>query len=79
MIREFKKKWEQDYLIKTTGTLQAVTDRRNTDLEKNDKRYVRRLSTLRRKCETVEVMTTKRTNLRTKMRIGRGLDFLSTS
>ena len=38
MIREFNKKWEQDYLIKTTETLQAVTDRRNVALEKNTKR-----------------------------------------
>jgi len=34
MIREFNKKWEQDYLIKTAETLQAVTDRRNTTLFK---------------------------------------------
>jgi hypothetical protein len=32
------KKWEQDYLIKTAQTLQAVTDRRNTSLEKNAER-----------------------------------------
>ena len=38
MIREFNKNWEQDYLIKTTETLQAVTDRRNTTLEKNIKK-----------------------------------------
>ena len=31
-------KWEQDYLIKTAETLQAVTDRRNAALEKNAKR-----------------------------------------
>jgi hypothetical protein len=36
---------------------------------------VRRLPTLRRQWEKVEVMTTKRANLRTKMRMGRGLDF----
>jgi hypothetical protein len=33
--------------------------------------------TLRRQCEKVEVMTTKRANLRTKMRMGRGLDLWS--
>ena len=38
MIREFNKKWEQDYLIKTAEILQAVTDRRNAALEKNTKR-----------------------------------------
>jgi len=38
MIREFNQKWEQDYVRKTTVTLQAVTDRRNTAFEKNFKR-----------------------------------------
>ncbi len=37
MIQESNKEWEQDYLIKTTETLQAVTDRRNASLEKNTK------------------------------------------
>jgi hypothetical protein len=37
MIREFNKKWEQDYLIKTEES-QSVTDRRNAALEKNAKR-----------------------------------------
>jgi len=34
VIREFNQKWEQDYVRKTEETLQAVTDRRNTALEK---------------------------------------------
>jgi hypothetical protein len=38
MIREFNKKWEQDCLIKTAETLQAVPDRRNAALEKTAKR-----------------------------------------
>jgi hypothetical protein len=38
VIREFNKKWEQDYLIKTAETLQAVIYRRNAALEKNAKR-----------------------------------------
>jgi hypothetical protein len=36
------------------------------------------LPTLRRQWEKVEVMTTKRENLRTKMRIRRGLDLQAT-
>ena len=38
MIREFNKKCEQEYLIKTAETFQSVTDRRNDALEKNTKR-----------------------------------------
>ena len=38
VIREFNKKWEQDNLIKTAETLQAVIYRRNAALEKNAER-----------------------------------------
>ena len=76
MIQEFNKKWEQDYLIKTAETLQVVTVRRNSTLEKNTKKVSegQTLPTLRRQWEKVEVMTTKMANLRTKMRMGRELD-----
>jgi hypothetical protein len=37
MIWAFNKKLEKDYLIKKAVTFPAVTDRRNTALEKNDK------------------------------------------
>ena len=38
MIREFNKRWEQDYLFKTKESLLIVTYRRNTVLEKNTKK-----------------------------------------
>ena len=38
MIREFNKKWEQDYPIKTVEAFHSVTDRGNDALEKNAKR-----------------------------------------
>jgi hypothetical protein len=70
VIREFNKKWEPDYLIKTTETLQAVTDRRNAALEKNAKGVCdcQTAADVEEATREVEVMTMKRANLRTEMR-----------
>jgi hypothetical protein len=38
MIREFNQKWEQDYVRKTTETLQVQDDRRTISHEKNVQR-----------------------------------------
>ena len=38
MIREFNQKWEKDYVRKTEETLEAQTDRRRIDHEKNTQR-----------------------------------------
>ena len=38
MIREFNQQWEQDYVRKTTETLQAQSDRRKSAVEKNAQR-----------------------------------------
>ena len=38
MIREFNQKWEQDYVRKTTETLQPQTDRTKITHEKNTQR-----------------------------------------
>ena len=79
MIRKFNKTWEQDCLIKSADTLQAVTDRRIAALESREEyQECMRQSDGCKHCqwEEEEVMTTKpqRANLRTKMRMRRGLD-----